>query len=56
MSLKADGRPLPLSGISGDPVTIFRTRDRRVRSVIEADAEHPHCQDYGDWIYNRLPC
>ena len=25
-----------------------------MRSVIEADAEHPHCQDYRDWIYNRF--
>ena len=24
------------------------------RSVVEADAEHPHCQDYRDWIYNRF--
>ena len=46
VSLKANDRPLPLSGMSGDPVNIFRTRDRCVRSVIEADAEHPHCQDY----------
>ena len=23
-----------------------------MRSVIEADAEHPHCQYYRDWIYN----
>ena len=54
LSLKADDRPLPFSGTSGDPVTIFRTRDRCVRSVIEADAEHPHCQGYRDWIYNRF--
>ena len=54
LSLKANDRPLPFSGISGDPVTIFRTRDRCVRSVIEADAEHPHCQEYSDWIYNRF--
>ena len=54
LSLKANDRPLPFSGISGDPVTIFRTRDRCVRSVIEADAEHPHCQDYRDCIYNRF--
>ena len=45
LSLKANDRPLPFSGISGDPVTIFKTRDRFVCSVIEADAEHPHCQD-----------
>ena len=25
-----------------------------MRSVIEADAEHPHCQEYRDWIYNRF--
>ena len=50
LSLKANDRPLPFSGISGDPVTIFRTRDMCVRSVIEADAEHPHCQDYRNWI------
>ena len=25
-----------------------------MRSVIEADAEHPHCQDYRNWIYNRF--
>ena len=54
LSLKANDRPLPFSGISGDPVTIFRTRDRCVRSVIEADDEHPHCQEYRDWIYNRF--
>ena len=54
LSLKANDRPLPFSGISGDPVTILRTRDRCVRSVIEADAEHPHCQDYRDWIYNQF--
>ena len=23
-----------------------------MHSVIEADAEHPHCQEYRDWIYN----
>ena len=23
-----------------------------MRSVIEADAQHPHCQDYSNWIYN----
>ena len=46
LSLKANDRPLPFSGISGDPVTIFGTRDRCVRSVTGADAEHPHCQDY----------
>ena len=38
LSVKASDRPLPFSGISGDPVTIFRTRDRCVHSVIEADA------------------
>ena len=38
LSLKANDRPLPFSAVSGDPVTIFRTRDRCVRSVIEADA------------------
>ena len=54
LSLKANDRPLPFSGISGDPVTIFRTRDRCVHSVIEADAEHPHRQDYRNWIYNRF--
>ena len=54
LSLKANDRPLPFSGISGDPVTIFRTRDRCVRSVIEADAEHPHCEDYRNGIYNRF--
>ena len=54
LSLKANDRPLPFSGISGDQVTIFRTRDRCVRSAIEADAEHPHCQDYRNWIYNRF--
>ena len=52
LSLKANDRPLPFSGISGDPVTIFRTRDWCVRSVIEADAEHPHCQVYRDLINN----
>ena len=25
-----------------------------MRSVIEADAEHPHCQEYTDCIYNRF--
>ena len=25
-----------------------------MRSVIEADAEHPHCQDYRNLIYNRF--
>ena len=25
-----------------------------MRSVIGADAEHPHCQDFRDWIYNRF--
>ena len=25
-----------------------------MRSVIEADAEHPHSQDYRNWIYNRF--
>ena len=25
-----------------------------MRSVIEADAEHPHWQDYRNWIYNRF--
>ena len=25
-----------------------------MRSVIEADAEHPHWQEYRDWIYNRF--
>ena len=30
LSLKANDRPLPFSGISGDPVTIFRRRDRCV--------------------------
>ena len=54
LSLKANDRPLPFSGISGDPVTIFRTRDRCVRSVIEADAEHPNCQEDRDRIYNRF--
>ena len=54
LSLKANDRPLPFSGISGDPVNISRTRDRCVRSVTEADAEHLHCQDYSDWIYNRF--
>ena len=54
LSLKANDRPLPFPGISGNPVTIFRTRDKSVRSVIEADAEHPHCQDYRNWIYNRF--
>ena len=54
LSLKANDRPLPFSRISGDPVTIFRTRDRCVHSVIEADAEHPHCQDYRGWTYNRF--
>ena len=54
LSLKANDRPLPFSGISDDPVTILRTRDRCVRSVIEADAEHPHCQEYRDWIHNRF--
>ena len=54
LSLKVIDRPLPFSGISGDPVTIFRTRDRCVCSVIAADAEHPHCQDYRNWIYNPL--
>ena len=54
LSVKANDRPLPFSGISGDPVTIFRTRDRCVCSVIEADAEHPHCQGYRNSIYNRF--
>ena len=54
LSLKANYRPLPFSGISRDPVTIFRTRNRSLGSAIEADAEHPHCQDYMDWIYNRF--
>ena len=48
LSLKANDHRLPFSGIPGDPVTIFRTRDRCLHSVIEADAEHPHCQDYRD--------
>ena len=25
-----------------------------MRSVIEANAEHPHCQDYRSWIYNQF--
>ena len=25
-----------------------------MRSVIEADAEHPHCEDYRNWLYNRF--
>ena len=25
-----------------------------MRSVMEADAEQPHCQDYRYWIYNRF--
>ena len=54
LSLKANDRPLPFSGISGDLVTIFRTRDRCVRSMIEADAEHPHCHDHRNWICNRF--
>ena len=54
LSLKANDRPSPFPGISGDPVTIFRTRDRCVRSVTEADAEHPHCQDYRNWNSNRF--
>ena len=54
LSLKANDRPLPFSGISGDPVTIFRTRNRCVRFVIEGDAEHPHCQASRNWIYNRF--
>ena len=53
-SLKANDCPLPFSGISGDPVTVFRTRDRCVPSVIEADAQHPHCQHYRNLIYNRF--
>ena len=54
LSLKANDRRLPFSGIRGDPVTVFRTRDRSVRSVTEVDSEHPHCQDYRNWIYNRF--
>ena len=54
LSIKANDGPLPFAGISGDPVTIFRKRDRCVCSVIEADAEHPQCQDYRNWIYNRF--
>ena len=54
LSLKANDRPFPFSGISADLVTIFKTTDRCVRSVIEADAEHPHCQDFRNWIYNRF--
>ena len=54
LSLKGNDRPLTFSGISGDPVTIFRTTDGCVRSVIEADAEYPHCQDYRNWIYSRF--
>ena len=54
LSLKAIDRPLPFASISRDPVTIFRTRYRCVRSVIEADAEHPHCEDCRNWIYNRF--
>ena len=54
LSLKAIDRPLPFASISRDPVTIFRTRDKCVRSVIEADAEHPHCQDFRNWIFKRF--
>ena len=54
LSLKANDRLLAFSGISGGPVTIFRIRDKCPRSVIEADAEHPHCHDYRNWIYNRF--
>ena len=25
-----------------------------MRSVIETDAEHPHCKDYRNWVYNRF--
>ena len=57
-SLKANDRPLPFSGISGDPVTSFRTRDRCVRSVTEADAERPHCKIIGIGFTtgSKIPC
>ena len=54
LSLKANDCDLPFSGISGDAVTIFRTRDMCVCSVIEADAEHRYCQDDRDPVYNRF--
>ena len=25
-----------------------------MRSVPEVNSEHPHCQDYRNWIYNRF--
>ena len=54
LSLSASDRPFPFSDISCVPVTIFKTGDTCLRSVIQVDADHPHCQDYRDWIYNRF--
>ena len=50
-SLMGNDRSLPFSGISGYSVTIFGTRDRCVRSSIEADAEHPQCQYRKDFWF-----
>ena len=43
-SLKAKDRPLPFSGISGDPVAVFRTRDSCV---------HSPCHRFKDTVFKE---